>query len=67
MYLSAFSSSASSHGGGDSEARDSSTVVAVDRDKNTQQAVKWAVDRLLARGSVLQLVHVKPQQNGNAP
>uniref|UniRef100_A0A0E0IY94 RING-type E3 ubiquitin transferase n=1 Tax=Oryza nivara TaxID=4536 RepID=A0A0E0IY94_ORYNI len=66
MYLSAFSSSASSHGGGDSEARDSSTVVAVDRDKNTQQAVKWAVDRLLARGSVLQLVHVKPQQNAEA-
>uniref|UniRef100_A0A0D9VDU1 RING-type E3 ubiquitin transferase n=1 Tax=Leersia perrieri TaxID=77586 RepID=A0A0D9VDU1_9ORYZ len=70
MYLSAFSSSsASAHGGGGGEheaARDSSTVVAVDRDKNSQQAAKWAVDKLLARGSVLQLVHVRPQQNVEA-
>ncbi|KAL5212274.1 hypothetical protein ABZP36_023121 [Zizania latifolia] len=67
MYLSAFSSAPShSGGGGDEAARDSSTVVAVDRDKNSQQAAKWAVDRLLARGSTLQLVHVRALQNAEA-
>ncbi|XP_015689250.2 U-box domain-containing protein 52 isoform X2 [Oryza brachyantha] len=68
MYLSAFSSTSSQGSGvGESEAaRDSSTLVAVDRDKNSQQAAKWAVDRLLARGSVLQLVHVRPTQNAEA-
>ncbi|KAG8058473.1 hypothetical protein GUJ93_ZPchr0002g23949 [Zizania palustris] len=68
MYLSTFSS-APSHGGGGGEneaARDSSTVVGVDRDKNSQQAAKWAVDRLLVRGSTLQLVHVRALQNAEA-
>ncbi|KQJ94036.1 hypothetical protein BRADI_3g08127v3 [Brachypodium distachyon] len=60
MYLSAFSTS--SHSGEPEAGKDSSTIVAVDRDKNSQQAAKWAVDRLLARGSTLQLVHVRTNQ-----
>ncbi|KAK3156360.1 hypothetical protein QOZ80_2AG0106300 [Eleusine coracana subsp. coracana] len=62
MYLSPFSMS-SSHSGETESAKDSSIIVAVDRDKNSQQAAKWAVDRLLTRGSTLQLVHVRAQQN----
>jgi hypothetical protein len=62
MYLSPLSMS-SSHNGEHESAKDSSIIVAVDRDKNSQQAAKWAVDRLLTRGSTLQLVHVRVQQN----
>jgi hypothetical protein len=61
MYLSAFSTA--SHSGEPEAGKDSSTIVAVDRDKNSQQAAKWAVDRLLARGSTLQLVHVRANQS----
>ncbi|XP_078176715.1 U-box domain-containing protein 52-like [Carex rostrata] len=35
------------------------TVVAVDKDKNSNQAVKWAVDHLLSNMPLLVLVHVK--------
>uniref|UniRef100_N1R4N2 RING-type E3 ubiquitin transferase n=1 Tax=Aegilops tauschii TaxID=37682 RepID=N1R4N2_AEGTA len=48
---------AASHSGEPEAGKDISTIVAVDRDKNSQQAAKWAVDRLMARGSTLQLVH----------
>ncbi|KAM0835513.1 hypothetical protein ACQ4PT_062882 [Festuca glaucescens] len=61
MYLSAFSTA--SHSGEPEDGKDSTTIVAVDRDKNSQQAAKWAVDRLLARGSTLQLVHVRANQS----
>jgi hypothetical protein len=61
MYLSAFSTA--SHSGEPEDGKDSATIVAVDRDKNSQQAAKWAVDRLLARGSTLQLVHVRTNQS----
>lgn len=61
MYLSAFSTV--SHSGEPEAGKDSSTIVAVDRDKNSQQAAKWAVDRLMARGSTLQLVHVRANQS----
>ncbi|XP_062218580.1 U-box domain-containing protein 51-like [Phragmites australis] len=65
MYLSPFSMT-SSHSAEHEAAKDSTTIVAVDRDKNSQQAAKWAVDRLLARGSTLQLVHVRANNNPNA-
>ncbi|VAI57112.1 U-box domain-containing protein 52-like [Triticum dicoccoides] len=61
MYLSAFSTA--SHSGEPEAGKDISTIVAVDRDKNSQQAAKWAVDRLMARGSTLQLVHVRINQS----
>ncbi|MQL94437.1 hypothetical protein Taro_027092 [Colocasia esculenta] len=36
-----------------------STAVAIDRDKNSQQAVKWAVDHLLINTPLIVLVHVR--------
>ncbi|KAL6888233.1 hypothetical protein ACP4OV_009259 [Aristida adscensionis] len=63
MYLSPFSVPSAPSLEPDST-KDSSTIVAVDRDKNSQQAAKWAVDRLLTRGSTLQLVHVRTAEGG---
>lgn len=59
MFASPFSVSSSHSAEHEAAARDSSIIVAVDRDKNSQQAAKWAVDKLLSRGSTLQLVHVR--------
>lgn len=35
------------------------TAVAVDKDKNSQQAVKWTVDHLLINTPVVVLIHVR--------
>ncbi|KAF9662355.1 hypothetical protein SADUNF_Sadunf18G0044300 [Salix dunnii] len=35
------------------------TSVAIDKDKNSQHAVRWAVDNLASNNSVLVLIHVK--------
>jgi len=59
MFASAFAVSSSYSAEQEASARDSSIIVAVDRDKNSQQAAKWAVDKLLSRGSTLTLVHVR--------
>nr|XP_023896925.1 U-box domain-containing protein 35-like [Quercus suber] len=46
-------------------------AVAIDKDKGSHYALKWTVDRLLTRGQVLTLIHVKqrasslPTQIGN--
>ncbi|CAN6237569.1 unnamed protein product [Urochloa humidicola] len=61
MFASPFSVSSSHSAEHEASARDSSIIVAVDRDKNSQQAAKWAVDKLLSRGSTLQLIHVKAE------
>nr|CAB3446120.1 unnamed protein product [Digitaria exilis] len=61
MFASPFSVSSSHSAEHEAAARDSSIIVAVDRDKNSQQAAKWAVDKLLSRGSTLQLVHVRTE------
>ncbi|KAJ7951564.1 Protein kinase domain [Quillaja saponaria] len=37
------------------------TVIAIDRDKNSQHAVKWAVDKLLPKNSCCNLIHVRTQ------
>ncbi|GER34380.1 kinase [Striga asiatica] len=37
-------------------------AVAIDRDKGSQIALKWAVDNLLAKGQTVILVHVKVKQ-----
>lgn len=34
-------------------------AVAIDRDKGSQQALKWAIDHLLVKGSTVVLIHVK--------
>lgn len=47
----------------DSEEGDSGSrmvAVAVDKDKNSAYAVKWALDRLVVRGETLVLIHVRP-------
>ncbi|XP_066325283.1 U-box domain-containing protein 35-like [Miscanthus floridulus] len=63
MFASPFSVTSSHSSEHEPVARDSSIIVAVDRDKNSQQAAKWAVDKLLTRGSMLQLVHVRVEAN----
>lgn len=51
------------------ERRDESVAIAIDRDKGSQAALKWAVDNLLTPGETLTLVHVRVKQtlanNGN--
>jgi hypothetical protein len=37
------------------------TVIAIDKDKNSQYAVKWAVDNLLTHSSHCILIHVRSQ------
>ncbi|XP_031505618.1 U-box domain-containing protein 35-like [Nymphaea colorata] len=45
-----------------------SVAVAVDRDKGSQYAVRWAVEHLLTKGQTLNVVHVKPKsQTGSNP
>lgn len=44
------------------ERRDESVVIAIDRDKGSQGALKWAVDNLLTPGETLTLVHVRVKQ-----
>lgn len=39
------------------------TAVAVDKDKNSHHAVKWAVDNVIGNTKALSLVHVKIQSN----
>lgn len=45
-----------------SERRDERVVVAIDRGKGSQAALKWAVDNLVTSGESLTLVHVKLKQ-----
>ncbi|KAK2659107.1 hypothetical protein Ddye_005640 [Dipteronia dyeriana] len=35
------------------------TAVAIDRDKGSQNAIKWAIDNILQKGQTLVLIHVK--------
>lgn len=38
---------------GQGEKREESVAVAIDKDKRSEHAIKWAVDHLLARGQPL--------------
>ncbi|CAD5318255.1 unnamed protein product [Arabidopsis thaliana] len=55
----------------DGEKRDEIVAIAIDRDKGSQAALKWAVDNLLTPGETLTLIHVKVKQtlanNGTQP
>ncbi|RXH88420.1 hypothetical protein DVH24_000019 [Malus domestica] len=42
---------------GQGEKREESVAVAIDKDKGSEHAIKWAVDHLLARGQPLTLLH----------
>ncbi|PQM40210.1 hypothetical protein Pyn_17184 [Prunus yedoensis var. nudiflora] len=44
---------------GHGEKREESVAVAIDKDKGSENAIKWAVDHLLTRGQPLTLLHVK--------
>lgn len=39
-------------------------AVAIDKDRGSQIALKWAVDNLLARGQTIILIHVKVKASG---
>ncbi|KAF4382140.1 hypothetical protein G4B88_009430 [Cannabis sativa] len=40
-------------------------AVAIDKDKNSQNALKWAIDNILQRGQTVVLIHVKLKQQGS--
>ncbi|XP_056697271.1 U-box domain-containing protein 35 isoform X2 [Spinacia oleracea] len=40
-------------------------AVAIDKDKGSQYALKWAVDNVLSKGQTVTLLHVKQRQNTN--
>lgn len=46
-----------------SDRRDENVAVAIDSDKGSQAALKWAVDNLLTHGETLTLIHVRLKQN----
>ncbi|KAM7268233.1 hypothetical protein ACFE04_010399 [Oxalis oulophora] len=45
------------------EKRNGLLAVAIDKDKGSQNALKWAIDHLLQKGSTVILVHVKVRSN----
>ncbi|KAL6137795.1 hypothetical protein ACLB2K_063084 [Fragaria x ananassa] len=57
---------------GKAERREESVAVAIDKDRGSQYAIKWAIDNLLSRGQALTLLHVKhttnavPNQSGSS-
>ncbi|XP_057521507.1 U-box domain-containing protein 52-like [Amaranthus tricolor] len=46
--------------------KDGVVAVAIDRDKGSQFALKWAVDNVLSKGQTVTLLHVKLKQSTNA-
>ncbi|KAL3844369.1 hypothetical protein ACJIZ3_001772 [Penstemon smallii] len=38
-------------------------AVAIDKDKSSHIALKWAIDNVVAKGQALTLIHVKPKQS----
>lgn len=44
---------------GNGDKKQKPVVVAIDKDKGSQAALKWAVDNLLYKGSSVVLLHVK--------
>ncbi|VVB01466.1 unnamed protein product [Arabis nemorensis] len=49
------------------EKREENITLAIDRDKESQNALKWAVDNLLTRGQTLTLLHIKVKQPPSLP
>lgn len=42
-------------------------AVAIDKDRGSQVALKWAIDNLLARGQTVILIHVKVKPSASQP
>jgi len=49
------------------ETKDEAVAVAIDKDKGSQYALKWAVDHILTRGQSVTLLHVKQKPAPNIP
>lgn len=47
--------------------KESLVAVAIDKDKGSQHALKWAIENLLQKGQPLLLIHVKIKSSGSAP
>ncbi|XP_055810798.1 U-box domain-containing protein 35-like [Solanum dulcamara] len=47
--------------------KDKATVVAIDKDKGSQYALKWAVDTLIGKGKNVTLLHVKVRPSNSLP
>lgn len=42
-------------------------AVAIDKNKNSQAAFKWALDRFVSKGQAIFLVHVKTKHSSSSP
>ncbi|OMO81842.1 UspA [Corchorus olitorius] len=49
------------------EGRERLVAVAVDRDKSSQRALKWATENFITRGQTVKLVHVLQRQPSSIP
>ncbi|CAN8323647.1 unnamed protein product [Cochlearia groenlandica] len=49
------------------EKRQENVTLAIDKDKECQNALKWTVENLLSRGQTLTLLHVKLKQSPSIP
>ncbi|KAK8598032.1 hypothetical protein V6N13_095424 [Hibiscus sabdariffa] len=49
------------------ERKDQTVAVAIDKDKGSQYALKWALDHLMSKGQTITLVHVKTRQYSSIP
>lgn len=52
---------------GEKKGEEKATVVAIDKDKGSQHALKWAVDNLLGKGKSVTLLHVKLRPSNSIP
>ncbi|XP_009618440.1 U-box domain-containing protein 35 [Nicotiana tomentosiformis] len=52
---------------GEKKGEEKATVVAIDKDKGSQYALKWAVDNLLGKGKSVTLLHVKLRPSNSIP
>jgi len=48
---------------GSTAGEEDSTLIAIDTDRNSQRAVKWAVEHLVKNNSPCTLVHVKTKNS----
>lgn len=54
------------HRGGAGNSQNADMVaVAIDKDKGSQHALKWAVDNLLGKGKAVTLLHVKQPKSAS--
>ncbi|KAJ8564524.1 hypothetical protein K7X08_000984 [Anisodus acutangulus] len=51
----------------DKRGEEKATVVAIDKDKGSQYALKWAVDNLIGKGKNVTLLHVKVRPSVSLP